>query len=67
MKLCTAKTLALLTGLMLLSCSVRIAAAEESYNQDTVLDDAADFFGEGTEGLGEVVEKIFAEFGRPNG
>lgn len=60
------KVFSLLTAIMLLTCSVRIAAAEDSYNQDTVLDDAADFFGEGTEGLGEVVEKIFSEFGRPN-
>ncbi len=40
--------------------------ADDGYDQDTVLDDAADFFGEGAEGLGEVVEKIFKKYGRPN-
>ena len=41
-------------------------AEEDNYSEDTVFDDAADFFGEGTEGLGEVIEKIFKEHGRPN-
>ncbi|MEM6998947.1 MAG: DUF1134 domain-containing protein [Pseudomonadota bacterium] len=40
--------------------------AEENYTQDNVIDDAANFFGEGTEGLGEVVEKIFKDHGKPN-
>lgn len=40
--------------------------AEDDYDKDTVLDDAADFFGDGAEGLGEVLEKIFKEQGRPN-
>ena len=40
--------------------------ADDNYGQDTVLDDAADFFGAGAEGLGEVIEKIFKEHGRPN-
>ena len=41
-------------------------ASAEDYDQDTVLDDAMDFFGDGAEGLGQVVEKIFKELGRPN-
>ena len=41
-------------------------ANAEDYDQDTVLDDAKDFFGDGAEGLGQVVEKIFKELGRPN-
>ena len=41
-------------------------ASAEDYDQDTVLDDARDFFGDGAEGLGQVVEKIFKELGRPN-
>lgn len=40
--------------------------ASEGYDQDSVLEDAADFFGEGTEGLAEVVEKIFKDQGSPN-
>ena len=43
-----------------------IAESGETYEQDTILDEAADFFGEGAEGLGDVVEKIFKEHGRPN-
>lgn len=42
------------------------APAEETYSKATVLDEAADFLGEGTEGIGEVIEKIFDEFGEPN-
>ena len=41
-------------------------ASAEDYDKDTVLDDAMDFFGDGAEGLGQVVEKIFKELGRPN-
>lgn len=40
--------------------------AGEGYEQDSVIEDAADFFGEGTEGIAEVVEKIFNDQGRPN-
>lgn len=42
------------------------AAVADDYDKDTVLDDAAGFFGDGAEGLGQVVEKIFRELGRPN-
>jgi len=42
------------------------AAAEETYDKDTVLDEAGAFLGEGTEGIGEVIEKIFAKLGAPN-
>jgi len=40
--------------------------AEDNYDKSTVLDDAEKFFGEGTEGLGDVIEKIFKEYGEPN-
>ena len=39
----------------------------DTYDQETVLDEAKGFFGEGAEGLGKVIEKIFADLGRPNG
>ncbi len=42
------------------------ALAEDSYSQDTVIDDAADFFGEGAAGIGEVIEKVFSDLGKPN-
>ena len=38
-----------------------------TYDQDTVLNDALKFFGKGTEGLAKVIEKAFKEHGRPNG
>lgn len=40
--------------------------ADDTYDEDTVLKEAADFLGEGAEGIGEVIEKIFKEHGRPN-
>lgn len=40
--------------------------ADDNYDKNTVLDDAADFFGTGAEGLGDVLEKVFKEHGEPN-
>ena len=42
-------------------------ADKNTYDQDSILKDAADFFGESTEGLAKVIEKAFKEQGRPNG
>ena len=39
---------------------------EGTFDQQTILKDATDFLGDGTEGLGEVVEKLFADLGEPN-
>ena len=41
-------------------------AAEETYDEESILSAAKGFFGETTEGLAEVVEKVFADQGRPN-
>ena len=38
----------------------------ETYDEKSMLQEAGDFFGEGAEGLAEVIEKIFKEYGRPN-
>jgi len=43
------------------------AADKNTYDQDSILKDAAEFFGQSTEGLAKVVEKVFREHGRPNG
>jgi hypothetical protein len=43
------------------------AADDDTYDQDTTLKAATDFFGQTTEGLAKVVEKAFREQGRPNG
>ena len=40
--------------------------AEETYSQDSVLMEATEFLGDGTEGVAEVIEKLFADLGRPN-
>ncbi|MFQ5348263.1 MAG: DUF1134 domain-containing protein [Rhodothalassiaceae bacterium] len=40
--------------------------AENSYDQRTVLEAGKEVFGEGAEGLGEIIESIFADLGRPN-
>jgi hypothetical protein len=40
---------------------------KDTYDQDSILKDAADFFGQSTEGLAKVIEKAFKEHGRPNG
>jgi hypothetical protein len=38
----------------------------DTYDQDSVLRDAEQFFGRSTEGLAKVIEKAFREHGRPN-
>jgi len=41
-------------------------AADDGFEQDTILKDAGDFFGSGAEGLADVISKIFKEHGKPN-
>lgn len=40
---------------------------KDTYDQESVIKDATEFFGETTEGLAKVIEKAFKEQGRPNG
>nr|WP_316641005.1 DUF1134 domain-containing protein [uncultured Roseateles sp.] len=40
---------------------------EATYDQDSIVTAATDFFGSTTEGLAKVIEKAFKEQGRPNG
>jgi hypothetical protein len=42
-------------------------ADKDTYDQDSILKDAADFLGSSTEGVAKVIEKAFKEHGRPNG
>ncbi|EHR73592.1 hypothetical protein BurJ1DRAFT_4806 [Burkholderiales bacterium JOSHI_001] len=42
-------------------------AEEATYDQGTVMQAASEFFGNTTEGLARVIERAFAEQGRPNG
>jgi len=39
---------------------------ENTYDQGTIIDEASGFFGESSEALAKVVEKVFADLGRPN-
>ena len=54
---------AIALSLMLMSC---VAFAEDTFNKNTILKDASEFLGEGAEGLGEVIEKLFEDLGEPN-
>ncbi len=40
---------------------------DETYEEDEVLIEASNFFGEGAKGLADVLNKTFSEQGRPNG
>ncbi|WP_210431283.1 DUF1134 domain-containing protein [Iodidimonas gelatinilytica] len=40
---------------------------ENTFDQRTILEASKDVFGEGAEGLGGIIESIFADLGRPNG
>lgn len=40
---------------------------KNTYDQDSILKDATEFFGSTTEGLAKVIEKVFKEQGRPTG
>lgn len=62
-----ARTFAALLLLWLPAFAVAPASAEEdTFEEETVLEEAADFFGEGAEGIGDVIEKLFKDLGRPN-
>ena len=41
-------------------------APKGTYSKDSVLRDAEDVFGAGAEGIGDLIERTFAKYGRPN-
>ena len=57
---------AIFLSFLLITATTPVLAEDDTYEEDTIIDEAANFFGEGAEGLGEVIEKIFKEQGRPN-
>ena len=61
------RTLAAGLGASVLVPGVAFAQADQTYSRDEVLGEAQRFFGEGAEGLANVVDHVFAELGRPNG
>ncbi len=59
---------AALTGLLVVTTASDVRAAQDdTFELETVLAEASDFFGETTHGLATIVEKVFAELGKPNG
>jgi len=44
----------------------KAAPQDDTFDQDSVLRDAEQFFGRSTEGLAKVIEKAFKDHGRPN-
>ena len=62
--------LTLLAGSAVIACPALARAAtneDATYDQGTISHDVTAFFGSTTEGLAKVIEKAFAENGRPNG
>ncbi len=62
---------ALLAGLVAAApvpaADTKKSADQDTYDQDSIIKDAADFFGKSTEGLAKVIERAFKDHGRPNG
>lgn len=59
--------LPLMASLPLTSSPLRAWAAEDdTYDHDSILKAATEFFGKTTEGLAKVVERVFRDMGRPN-
>lgn len=65
--------LSLALGVLLLAATPAFAADDakpadkDTYDQESILKDATEFFGSTTEGLAKVIEKAFKEHGRPTG
>ena len=53
-------------GLSLSPLALRAEDDKNTYDEDSILKAATDFFGNTTEGLAKVIEKAFKEQGRPN-
>ena len=62
-----ARSCFLLSLLLVLICPApALPAADDTFGQDNVLSEASEFLGDGAEGVAEVIEKLFADLGRPN-
>src|SRR3989304_9067814 len=57
----------LLTAAPLRAADNQKDADRDTYDQDSIVRDATDFFGKSAEGLAKVIEKAFKDHGRPNG
>lgn len=54
-------------GAPALAADEKKTSDNDTFDQDSILHDAEQFFGKGAEGLARVIEKAFKENGRPNG
>ncbi|MGR9089422.1 MAG: DUF1134 domain-containing protein [Gammaproteobacteria bacterium] len=64
----TGKRLSYLGALILMFGAANPAFPDDgTYTQDSVLTEAGDFLGAGAAGVAEVIEKLFADLGRPTG
>ncbi len=43
------------------------AAQDDTFDKDEMVNAAQDFFGQTTKGVAEVIQKVFKDYGRPNG
>ncbi len=59
--------LAFLFAAMACVAQAQTQSADDTYDQETMLQAAEGFFGSTTEGLAKLIEKAFKEQGRPNG
>lgn len=59
--------LALVILFALFPNAARAAGDDDSFDQETILQTAAEFFGETTAGLAKAIEHVFEDQGRPNG
>lgn len=58
----------ILLGILSVSLALpAYAKKEETYDQDSIVKDATEFFGSTTEGLAKLIAKAFKEHGQPNG
>ncbi len=57
----------LLAGLLPLAHAAGADDANNTYDQESIVKEAKEFFGEATEGLAKAIEKAFKEQGRPVG
>lgn len=54
-------------ALLAFQAAPALATEEDTFDQDSIIHDATEFFGKGTEGVAKVIEKAFKDNGRPNG
>ena len=64
--LALALALALFLALGLMLPALAQVAEDDSFSQEEIIGELKGFFGKTTKGLAEVVQKVFADHGRPN-